>query len=513
MATQPAQQTHRVPAAAAWAGVAIIAPACGIAVGRITPASSFLAVAAIAMLLGLVVALWNVDPAWTMSGAIILSMFNGHWQEFGLPPLVTPDRFLLFLVIIMVVVRAPVLRNRPAIPFGSAHLWILLAAAISIISADTAGTLFTGDGGGFMLTDRFGLLPFAAFVVAPVVFSTPSQRRVLFITLGVIGAYLAGTAVFEIVGPRSLVFPRYVLDPTLTIHEGRARGPFVNSSFDGFGIYIGGIAAILLAATSRRKEVRLLGGCIAVLCTVGLLLTLTRSVWLSAAVAAVITAILVREARRWLPAAGFAACLVALATVTLVPGLGSTASARLNDASTVYQRETLLRASVKMVEARPLFGFGWGTFQTASQPYYIVGQAPAFLQSTEPVHNVYASNLAELGLVGTGVWLIAGAVALASPLRRHARGEARVWKILLGTTLVFYLCMATASPMIGLFAHLVLWTLGGVYLAALADESNRARPRTVRPSPVVIGFGANGNTGAVPRLSSRSNADTSSGFG
>src|SRR5207253_1883209 len=95
-----------------------------------------------------------------------------------------------------------------AAALGVAAGHTLAAALFAIASAATAGTLFT-KAGAFPLLDRFGLLPFAAFAVAPVVFRTARQRQILLVALVVLGAYLGATAVFELAGPKSLVYPRY----------------------------------------------------------------------------------------------------------------------------------------------------------------------------------------------------------------------------------------------------------------------------------------------------------------
>jgi putative inorganic carbon (hco3(-)) transporter len=476
MAMQHAQDTDRSLRKLAGLGVLVAGAAVGITLGHLVPSEALVGVGAMLILFGSIVLVWNVDPAWTMSAAIALSLFGGHWQYMGLPTSTSPERVLLVLVVVMVIMRAPVTQGRPRMPLGLAHLLLLAAGLIAIVSAAAVGTLFN-KADFFLLVDKFGLLPFAAYAVAPVVFSTPQQRRILLVTLALVGAYLGATAVFEIAGPRSAVYPKYILDPAFTIHEGRARGPFVESTLDGFGIYVGGLAATVIAATTRRREIRIIAVGIAVLCTIGVVLTLTRSVWLSAAVATTATAIAVREARRWFPVAAIVATVITAVTLATVPGLAVKASSRLNQAQTVYERESLLTASIRMVEARPLFGFGWATFETASEPYYIVGAGPTKLIHAEPVHNVYASNLAELGLIGTGAWLIAGAVALGGPLRRYASGEARLWRIMLGTTLTSWLCLAVAAPLYQIFPHLVVWTLGGVYTGCLLSGGSAAPGR------------------------------------
>ena len=55
------------------------------------------------------------------------------------------------------------------------------------------------------------------------------KRRILLGTLVAIGAYLSLTAVAEKLGITGLEVPGYISDPTVGIHFGRARGPFVDA--------------------------------------------------------------------------------------------------------------------------------------------------------------------------------------------------------------------------------------------------------------------------------------------
>ena len=105
---------------------------------------------------------------------------------------------------------------------------MLAAALIVIVSAAVAGTLFHKTG-AYPLLDRFGLLPFAAFVVAPVVFRTERQRRILLMTLVAARRLSRRHGADRVRRADVLVFPRYILDPALMTHEdvpaGRSSRP------------------------------------------------------------------------------------------------------------------------------------------------------------------------------------------------------------------------------------------------------------------------------------------------
>ena len=454
------------------AGALAVGASAGVVAGHDLAPRVFEIAAVSVLIVGVLVVIWHIDPAWTMSAVIVLSVFSGYWQRFSLPPLVTPDRYLLLAAIVVVVIRAPVVRNRPQIPLGVAHTWILAASIVAVGSAATAGTLFQKDG-GFRLLDRFGLLPFAAFVIAPVVFRTAKQRTILLSAFVVLGAYLGLTSIFEIAGPKSLVFPKYILDPTLHTHWGRARGPFIEATSNGFAMFVCATAAAVGLATWRRREARVAAGVVVLVCVIGIVLTLTRSVWISAAIATFVSMLSINGLRRWLPVLTVATVGLVLVLLTTVPRLSTLASKRANDVGTVYQRQNLLDAALAMTEARPLFGFGWATFEKQSGPYFTVSPAtPLAIAVPEPVHNVYASNLAELGIVGTSVWLIAMGLAFVPTLLNRQPGESRYWRIFLGSALLCWCSMAMAAPLLGLFPSLILWTIGGVAAGAVGSPSD-----------------------------------------
>ena len=65
------------------------------------------------------------------------------------------------------------------------------------------------------------------------------------------GVYLGFTAVCEIAQLWSLVFPKYIADPKIGLHFGRARGPMVHGvSFGHYQGVVDGVATVELAGRS-----------------------------------------------------------------------------------------------------------------------------------------------------------------------------------------------------------------------------------------------------------------------
>ncbi len=119
--------------------------------------------------------------------------------------------------------------EQPRLRTRGVHLLLVAILAWTAYSALFAGTLTVKDP-FFALLDYLGIVPFALFWVAPAAFPGPRERRILLTTLVGVGLYLGATAFFETIGPSALVFPRYIMDPSVGIHWGRARGPFVEAA-------------------------------------------------------------------------------------------------------------------------------------------------------------------------------------------------------------------------------------------------------------------------------------------
>ena len=434
---------------------------------------------------------WNVDPAWTLSGSVALSVFGGYWGQLGplgyLP--VTPDRLMLVAGAGALLLRAPGARHREALRLEPVH-WLLVAAiAFAVVSALASGTLLSNSE-FFRLFDRFGVAPFLMFTIAPLAFPTEKHRKIFLGVLVALGGYLGLTSLFETVGPHALVFPRYITDPDLGYHFGRARGPFLEAEANGIALFFCGTAAAVAASTWRSSAL-VKGFCwlVVCLCFAGCLFSLSRGVWLGAAVAIVLTLLFFRPVRGLLVPALIGIPLVVVLLVSLVPGLAASIDDRGNDKSSVWDRENLNAAALRMVEARPLLGFGWGRFTDVSTPYFwqaedrpltaVGAQSCDSLsagarvptdgpkpQCTVPVHNAYLSNAAELGLIGVTLWIAAGVAAIGGAIVRRGPPWALSWRIGLFAMAIMWGVVVFFTPLEGPFSPVVLWTWAGIVWAS-----------------------------------------------
>ena len=376
---------------------------------------------AIGLLLALSVGyiVWEVDPAYAISGVVVLSALAGNWSGVGVPGPLSPDRLLLAAAIVAILLRSPASADRPKLQITGTHVLLALAALYAVVSALFAGTLFHNDP-LLRLVDTFGIMPFLLFLVAPLAFRTQRQRGVLLVAFVTLGAYLGLTVLFETVGLDALVFPKYILDPNYGIHAGRGRGPFVEAVTNGLALFTCAVVCAIAVAQWRGRQARFLAGSIGLLCLVGAFLCLERSVWIGAAVGTCVGLLATRGARRYLIPVSVTLALGISAILLFVPGLQERVTQRVDQKETLWDRQNLAHAAINMVEARPLFGFGWARFQQDSADYF--QQSPNFplTATTFGVHNSPLAYASELGLIGATLWAL-GLLVRGRRGTRHAR--------------------------------------------------------------------------------------------
>lgn len=409
---------------------------------------------------------WVVPASWSLCAGLVLSMFAGHWQSLGFPSSIAPDRFVLGLALLAIAVRAPAAANRPAIRFRPLYVLMYVAGAYAIASAIGYGTI-TQHAEIFDLLERMGILYWVVFIMAGVAFVTASDRRVFLATLVGIGIYLGFTGIFEILGPHGLVFPRYINNPNLGIHFGRARGPFLQAEVMGTALY-GSIVGSMIALRSWGSRLHKAFAVLAIaVCTISLILTFDRTAWLGVGVSAPLTLAMVPELRRYLlPTVAVAAAAFGISYLT-IPTVRAHVKLRASDSQTVRDRMAVDGAAESLILQRPLFGFGWGRFITVAQTHYQSSNSYSlWLEKPIPVHDVYLSIATDLGLVGLALWLAILLVGIGKAVfSSRAPPAMRPWRIALGALFVQWLVAALTSPISSSYQVLIIWFWAGVIVS------------------------------------------------
>lgn len=439
--------------------------------------------------------LWELNPAINMCGAIVLTIFSGAWFQIGLGGLPL-DRLMALLVLLQLLLRAPGVAHTPRIDIRNVHLLMCLTVIYVLASAIAAKTITT-ESGILTVFDTFGITPYLMFLVAPTIFSGQRERNMLLATLVGLGAYLGFTAIFESLGPHSLVFPSYIARVDTELPGERAGGPFQSSVTEGFATYACAVTAAMAFAHWRGRARRYIAAVVAIVCIFGCFLTLERGVWLAAMIATAITALATRTGRRWLVPATITCALVIGSALIVSPALSHKASDRASDETSVWSRENQTSAALRMLAAKPIVGFGLARYKTDSLEYfrqpetypqngYSIDEGAGTSSPVLPLHDTYLAFAVELGVVGATLWLASLLWGVGSAIFARGRPDLRPWKLGLMAIAIFYLVVAFIDPHEQAFPPFLLWTWAGVAFGGLSLSSQAAED-ALRSSRAVFG--------------------------
>ncbi len=411
-------------------------------------------------LLGLVYLLWQVDPAYILCIGFFLTPFAGNWKYMHFPSGIDPERMFLLFGVAQVLLRAPKIKGRPRFRWTAAHLFMAFAVIYAAISAHLAGRLFS-KAPLFKLTDDFGLTPFMIFLVAPVAFRTQRHRSVLLFTMVVMGLYLGVTTLFETVHLNALVYPRYILDPKVGYNYGRGRGPFVDAVANGFALAVCAVGCGVASMNWSQPRARLAAIAVGVLAVLGAFMSLERSVWLGAGLGILVTLSVTRRLRRYLIPTAALAAVVVVTSLALISSFSNSVSSRATQQSSIWDRENLLAAGFRMLEQRPLLGFGWQTFQSKSRLYFQQNQNYPLTATTFVVHNFLLGYAVDLGLIGLLLWVASVVFGIGSALVARGPPDIEMWHAGLIAITVLFIVVANSIPP-SEFPNLSLWVWAGV---------------------------------------------------
>ncbi|MEW1958811.1 O-antigen ligase family protein [Kineococcus sp. NPDC059986] len=416
---------------------------------------------------------WRSTPAyvWCFLATIVFNIFSGHWDRLGVP--LGLDRISFFGGVLLLALD-PWAWKRRSLVLRPVHGAMFGLLALATISAAGHGTLLNSYG-LFALLDRL-LVPFVMFCLAPIVFAKAEHRALLLKTLVVLGLYLGVTAVLETLKLWSLVFPSYIGDPSVGIQFGRARGPFAASEAMGMACAACFFAAAL-AVTRFRGTWRVVSAAVVVLSAGGVLMSLTRSVWVGLVLGSVIAMVMTPALRRYIPVAlagGAAAVAIALA---VVPGLQASVTERAGTSRSVLDRYNTNDAALRIVEQEPLTGVGWMKFLDVSEDWVRQADTYGITNVKIEVHNVFLSRAAELGLPGAALFvacIILGPARVLLP-QNYRDAELVGWRaVSLGMTAVWGVTLML-SPVPYPLPNTLTWLLAGVALIPYVSSSRQER--------------------------------------
>jgi putative inorganic carbon (hco3(-)) transporter len=420
-----------------------------------------------------------VEPALILTAGMLLSVFSGNWGNVGIH--IPLDRIAIFGGIAATVLRSVLSKDVPRLELRRVHWLMLLLILYAVGSAAWSQTLTT-HGPLFALLDRLGLVPFLLYLIAPAAFPSERDRGILVGGLTLLGAYLGLITLFEAVGAKSLVVPHYIENPAVGIHAERGRGPFLEAGANGLAMFACLVAAVI--GYSRWRDRRARSGALAVivLCAAGMLYTVTRQVWAGGAAGIVVAMLSDRRLRVWLPAITAGGAVIVALSLALVPGLSSSVSQRTAAQGPVWDRLNSDWAAVRMVEARPALGFGWGMYGQDSIPYYRLANTYP-LTSVSNAHNVSLSNAAELGLLGVALWISILIAGIVMPGIRRGPPQIEPYRLGLIAMATAWFVQSNFTPFDYAFDNYVVWLLAGIVAGAFTLRPTQDRALSQAPPP------------------------------
>jgi len=305
---------------------------------------------------------------------------------------------------------------------------IVILTVWTIFSAFVTGTIFRVDGTrnlSVFLTGFFvpGMVLYFARYFPP----TLKQARTVWLLLTGLLVYLIFTAFMEHFHISALVFPQYILDPSIGIHQERARGPVVNAAEDG------GMLAILLLVGLHTVLYRfegvmrwILSALLLVAGALALFFTQTRGTWL-AFIGGFAIMLLHKQCRSLVLGLGGVGALVLVvylvASAASVGGLvtkNPLPQRSDNTEDTEDFRKNLYEESVRPFQEHPFIGWGLGTF--TDEDYLFDAYGGSLTITTAVLHDTVVAITLESGIPGGALYVafLISSVVILFRLRKRS---------------------------------------------------------------------------------------------
>lgn len=361
---------------------------------------------------------------------VILSICCFGYEFLHFEPSLTIDRLLLVAVVSMYVMQRPIGRLDPK-PFTATDAVTIGFVVYLICSMFTCDWQQTLKGHQTPLWRWIGgyLTPLILYWCAKQAPWSERTARYVQASFVVFGVYLGFTAVCEIAQAWALVFPKYIANPKVGLHFGRARGPMVHGV--SFGHYQGVCLLAAWLCWLRAKGIwRVVLTCTVPIMLAGVFLSYTRSVWMGTGLGLVAVLAMTLHGRARTAVLGSIALSAMLVGLTMMDKIGG--FQREQSASDTREsadmRVSFAYVSWQMFLDRPLFGFGFGRFPVDKLPYLQDRSVDLKLEKLRPYvhHNNFLSILTDTGLVGLALFLAMFGFWLRDAWRTY-RSDAPVW--------------------------------------------------------------------------------------
>jgi O-antigen ligase len=323
-----------------------------------------------------------------------------------------------------------------------------------------------------LLAAKF-IVPYALFHLSAIIFRDERRLELFEVFALAVLAYLCFTSIAFLVGAKSLILPRFILDESLGYHADRARGPLLQAVANGVSLNLLGLLAIHAILRGRIRGLK--AAILLASLPVAILATMTRAVWLS--FVASVGVLIVRSRNRRLRRVSIAVAVMGALAILIALSFDDQRRAltdRLQESGPVDFREAVYSGGWQMFLEKPLIG--WGVNQ---MPAELARHVSGYNEKELYPHNTYLELLVEHGILGLAFygWLMWELLKLGrGPVPRdecngllnhqfHA-----MWPVFLGV----YLVNATVVVMNYQFVNGLLFVLAGM-LAAQQRRTNLER--------------------------------------
>lgn len=304
------------------------------------------------------------------------------------------------------------------------------------------------------------VVPFVMLHLAMLVFGgAPEQSQFQWFVIATL-AYLIFTALAFLIGARGLIFPAFILDPSIGLHADRARGPFLQAVANGVSLNLLGLLAVTVSGTVRRRLTLVLW----IALPWAVLATMTRSVWIAFVVSGIALGMRVgrwplRKVCLWIVVVGL---LIGLFAGLATPSQKRAISERTEERGPVDARMAVYQAGWSMILERPLTG--WSPRIMYRE---LARRMPGYQLHTFFIHNTYLALLLEFGWPGLALYtllffnLFRLSKARSGTEPHFIRTLRRTWPLLLGV----FLFNALFVDMAYQFVIGLLFTVAGMLYA------------------------------------------------
>ncbi len=307
------------------------------------------------------------------------------------------------------------------------HAWpvsglILALAVYFALSASISGFETRSDVSVHYRLIGGYVFPFVVFYLILHGFHCDRDFKRLAIFFAALSVYLTLTGWAEQWDVAALIWPEFINDPSVGIHWGRVRGPFVMSAAMGLALTYCFFNNLVLARNVVHARWFLYAVNAAMVPVI--FWTKTRSVWLSFIVCCLVWAAYSRRrVSRVVSVCVFSAATLVVAVLNMNNFLSDDRErGGMTDTGPVLLRIGLAQMSAEIVKEHPLFGVGFGHFRDYAPSYARDPASPFYaFGSTALEHNNLLSIAAETGLVGLALYVAMVVVLLRYSIRLYRK--------------------------------------------------------------------------------------------